>query len=431
MAAAVLYRSRFLLPIGASPLEGGALLVTDGRILAVGPDAELAAAHLRAAVVDFGEAVILPPLVNAHTHLELTNYPEWAAAVEAETTQSDFVDWILQLVRVRRSVTSADVRAALKTGLQESLAAGTGAVGDILTTLAAADAYADTPLRGRVFCEVLGVDLEPVSARLTEIEFRLVTPPGQWLTWGISPHAPYTLNRSTLASVCEFADRHKLPQACHWLETDAEVDFLKQLTGPLAGRLYPAAGWSLPTQPPGLASPLPLSATGGLLIHGVHADAAAIDALAGSGHGLVLCPRSNSGFGAARAPVAAYHRAGIPLALGTDSRASSPTLSVWDELAFARSWFSGALDPQSWLEIATFGGASVLGLAHRLGRLQPGCEASFQVVAVPPGAKVATLAEALCAAGADIAVQALLLGGENVLPPGPRPPIMKSLESRS
>jgi glutamate decarboxylase len=184
--------------------------------------------------------------------------------------------------------------------------------------------------------------------------------------------------------------------------------------------------WSLPAQPPGLASPLQPSAAGGLLIHGVHADAAAIAALAGSGHGLVLCPRSNSRFGVARAPVAACRRAGVPLALGTDSRASSPSLSVWDELAFARSWFGGALDPQDWLEIATVGGATVLGLADRLGRLQPGCEASFQVVAVPPGAKAATLAEALCAAGTEIAVQALLLGGENVLPPGPRQPIMKN-----
>jgi cytosine/adenosine deaminase-related metal-dependent hydrolase len=432
MAAAVLYRSRFLLPIGAPPLEDGALLVAAGRMLAVGPYAELAAAHPRAAVVDFGEAVILPPLVNAHTHLELTGYPVWAAAADAaEPTPGDFVDWILQLVRVRRNVPVAAVRAALATGLQESLAAGTGAVGDILTILAAADAYAASPLRGRVFCEVLGVDAAPVALRLAEIGALLDAPPGRWLSWGISPHAPYTLNRETFSQVHGFADRHRLPLACHWAETGAEVEFLTRLAGPLATRLYPAAGWSPPALPPGLAIPLRPAAAGGLLIHGVHADAPAIAAVAASGHGLVLCPRSNSRFGAARAPVATYRRAGVVLALGTDSRASSPSLSVWEELAFARSWFSGALDPQSWLEIATLGGASLLGLADRFGRLQPGGEASFQVVAVPSGAVAANLAEALCAAGTEIAVKALVLGGENVLPPGLRPPIINRFASPS
>ena len=426
MAAAVLYRSRFLLPIGAPPLEGGALLAAGGRILAVGSHAELAAAHPRAAVVDFGEAVLLPPLVNAHTHLELTGYPAWATAAAAETTGGDFVDWILQLVQVRRSVATAAVRAALASGLQECLAAGTGAVGDILTTLAAADAYAATPLRGRVFCEVLGVDAEPVAARLAEIGALLGAPPGRWLAWGVSPHAPYTLNRATLDQVRTFADRHRLPLASHWAETTAEVDFLTRLGGPLAERLYPAAGWRLPAQPPGLASSLQPCAGGGLLIHGVHGSAADIDAMAASGLGLVLCPRSNSRFGATRAPLAACRRAGVPLALGTDSLASSPSLSLWDELAFARSWFDGALDPQSWLEIATWGGATALGLAERFGRLRPGHEASFQVVAIPSGATAASLAEALCAAGADIVVQALLLGGENVLPSAPRPPIMKN-----
>ena len=416
MSTPQLYRARYLLPIGAPMLEDGALLVEAGRIRAVGSYHELAAAHPRAAASDFGDAVMLPPLVNAHTHLELTGFPEWAAATGVAPA-GDFVDWVLELVRVRRTVDTAAVCAALAAGLEESLRAGTGAVGDILATLPAAEAYAGTPLRGRVFVEVLGVDAERVTARLTEIAARLGRAPTAALEWGLSPHAPYTLNATTLAQVLALAHRWHLPLAMHWAETTAEREFLEKGEGPFATRLYPAVGWPGPRQPlgedgPGLAS----FPSGSLMIHGTQAGAAEIETLAGAGLGVVLCPRSNSRFGNTRAPVAAFRKVGVPLALGTDSLASSPSLSVWDELAFARQWFAGALDPVDWLEIATTGGAVALGLAERLGRLAPGLEASFQVVAVPAGATAATLTEALCAAGEQITVQALFLGGENVLP---------------
>ena len=407
-----IFASRYLLPIGAPPREDGALLVENGRIVAVAPRRELAAAHPRAAAVDFGEAVLLPPLVNAHTHLELSDFPQWAEAAGEAGEPDDFVDWILRLVRVRRTLDAAAVQASLAEGLRQSLAAGTGAVGDILTDLTALPAYAGTPLSGRVFAEVLGVDAARVAARLAEIAARLTTPPGPALRWGLSPHAPYTLTAATLAQVIAFARAHQLPLAMHWAETAEEIAFLSKGQGPLAERLYPAAGWSLPANPY-LPKPESLS---GLLIHGTHLTAAEIAAIARTGLGVVLCPRSNRRFGEQRAPLAALRRAGVPLALGTDSRASSPSLSVWDELAFAREWFAGDLDPAAWLEIATMGGARALGLGGELGRLSPGMAASFQVLAVPPGATVATLAEALCAEGQRTLPRALYLRGENVLP---------------
>jgi cytosine/adenosine deaminase-related metal-dependent hydrolase len=416
MKTAQLYRARYLLPIGAPLLEDGALLVEAGRIRAVGSYHDLAAAHPRAAASDFGDAVILPPLVNAHTHLELTGFPGWAAAAGAAPA-GDFIDWVLELVRVRRTVTTVEIGAALAAGLEQSLRAGTGAVGDILTTLPAVDAYADTPLRGRVFAEVLGIDAERVAARLAEIAARLGIPPAPQLVWGLSPHAPYTLNAATLDQVLALANDRHLPVASHWAETVEEIDFLAHGGGPMAARLYPSAGWPLvPRKRAGTGNLPARLPSGSLMIHGVHAAAPEIESLVSAGHQVVLCPRSNSRFGATRSPVAAFRQAGVPLALGTDSLASSPSLSVWDELAFARQWFAGALGPAAWLEIATAGGAAALGLGGRLGRLVPGLEASFQVVAAPVGATAATLAEALCAAGPDLAVQALFLGGENVLP---------------
>ena len=400
-----IFTARYLLPIGVPVIEGGALLVENERIVAVGPRHELAAAYPGTAAVDFGEAVILPPLVNAHTHLELTDFPQWAEAAGEAVEPSGFVDWVLRLVRVRRTVGDDAVTASLGHGLWQCKVAGTGAIGDILTTLAATDAYASRSLAGRVFAEVLGVDAEQVAARLDEIAGRLGTPPGPLLTWGLSPHAPYTLSRETLDQAVAFAAANRLPLAMHWAETAVEGEFLTTGEGDLA-RLYAVAGWSRSVPPPAL------DRYRGLVIHGVHLDNAAIDTVARAGLAVVLCPRSNSRFGADRAPLAALWRAGIPLALGTDSRASSPSLSVWDELAFARQWFAGVLDPVAWLEIATAGGSAALGLGRRMGRLAPGADASFQVIAVPDGACAATLAEALCAEGWRTLPQALFLRGE-------------------
>lgn len=412
----ILFRARYLLPIGAHPIEDGALLVEGDRILAIGRYRQLAATHSGVAAVDFGDAVLLPPLVNAHTHLELTAFPDWAVFAGEAAEPADFVDWILRLVRVRRTVGEAAVSASLFEGIWKSLAAGTGAVGDILTSLSAAQVYRHSPLRGRIFCEVLGVDAQAVAARLAEISRCLGCPPAPGLHWGLSPHAPYTLNAATFDQVAALARACRLPLAMHWAETADEIDFLIRGTGSLE-RLYAAAGWPAPAKPLSVQiHSAKMAGRGGLLIHGVHVDADGVDEIARAGLGVILCPRSNRRFGEERAPVARYRSSGVPLALGTDSLASSPSLSVWEELAFARHWFAGALDPADWLEIATAAGAALLGLDGQMGRLAAGYGANFQAVAVPAGATPATLAEALCAGDGGVRVRALFLGGENVLP---------------
>ena len=133
------------------------------------------------------------------------------------------------------------------------------------------------------------------------------------------------------------------------------------------------------------------------------------------GCSVALCPRSNAALNVGKAPVTDYLNAGIPLALGTDSLASSDSLSLWDELAFAVEWFAGTAEPRDWLEITTLGGAKALGIEKRMGQLAPGQEASFQVVTLPSLPQVDALEETLCASGNDVNVTHLYLAGENVL----------------
>jgi cytosine/adenosine deaminase-related metal-dependent hydrolase len=422
MDSPILYRARYLLPICTPPLEDGALLVTKGGVHAVGPYRELSAAFPTAVEVDFGDAVLLPPLVNAHTHLELTDFPVWAKTKGHSGSPARFVDWIFDLVRIRREISNAQLTASLAAGLQSSLSAGTGAIGDIFTTLGAVSAYRSSPLRGRIFAEVLGHDPRAVRDRLAEVLPLLAVPPAQDLTWGLSPHAPYSLSASTIGQVFDFAADRDLQSVIHLAESLEESDLLQHGTGDIAERLYAAAGWNPAAAPALGCSPVQALCRPGrlrpqdLVVHGVQVDPADVALLKKHECCVILCPRSNATLAVGKAPVATYVEAGVPLALGTDSLASSPSLSIWEELAFASNWFAGQLAPRKWLQIATLGGARALQLHARLGRLTAGCEASFQVVSLPALPGLDELEEALCCAGRDIAVQHLYLAARNVLP---------------
>jgi cytosine/adenosine deaminase-related metal-dependent hydrolase len=415
-----LYRARFVLPITTPLIEDGAVLVESGLIRAIGRYRELVAAHPGASVVDFGESTLLPPMVNAHTHLELSSFDVWATAAGEPDAPHDFVDWILWLVRVRRSITDEQLRDSLIDGLQASLLAGTGAIGDISTTLGCVSAYQGSPLRGRVFAEVLGHDLAMVSERLATIEKTVQNQPGASLDWGLSPHSTYTLSATAADQVFAFAGRLKLQCSIHLAESVDETHFLQNGSGAIAEKLYPAAKWNPSVDPAPGSSPVRAFCRqgrlrqGDLLVHGVQVDAADIDLLKNTGCSVVLCPRSNAALNVGKAPVAAYLKADVLLTLGTDSLASSSSLSIWDEVAFARDWFAGEAAPHDWLKMATLGGAKALGLQGRMGQLSSGCEASFQVVTIPEMPRPDELEEALCAYGGDVKVVHLYLAGGRI-----------------
>lgn len=420
--APTLYTARYLLPITAPPISDGALLVDNARILEVGSRTRLAEDYPGAEMVDFGDAVLLPPMVNAHTHLELTDFPAWAESVGASIDSPGFVEWILRLIRVRRSVDTGLLRASLVSGLTASLRAGTGAVGDILTTLDVRGVYRDTPLLGKVYAEVLGQGAADVEKRLTALEAEILEAPAATLCWGLSPHAPYTLSATAMQRTFAFAFEHGLQASIHLAESNEETAFVKSGTGPIAETLYASAQWDSTADPVSGNSPVKglcqrgRLRAGDLVVHGVQVDDEDVALIQEKGCHVVLCPRSNATLEVGVAPVAAYLKAGVPLALGTDSMASAPSLSLWDELAFAQEWFKGQASPQQWLEIATLGGAKALGLHHRIGALSVGLDASFQVVAMPELPALDGLEDSLCCGAGQVSVSHLFLSGRNVLP---------------
>jgi cytosine/adenosine deaminase-related metal-dependent hydrolase len=422
MKTAKLFRARHLLPIATAPLEDGALLVEGGRIAAVGPYAGLRRAD--AELVDCGDAVLLPPLANAHTHLELTRFPRWAAASGEEAEPADFVDWILRMIRIKRALPPEEFAASVADGIAASLAAGTGAVGDILSWLPARSVLAAAPLRGRVFYETLGRDPGRTRPHLGELAALVAAGAVGHLASGLAPHSPYTLSARHLEETLALAARCAAPLSLHFAESEAEVRFLSDAAGPIAATLYPHVGWGEDVPLPSRLSPGAWLAAHGalrpgmLLVHGVQVTAADVARIAAAGCGVVLCPRSNARLGVGTAPVGLYRRDGVPLALGTDSLASNDSLSLWDELAAALSLYGAEISPSELLGMATSGGAALLGLAGEMGTLVPGAGAHFQLLRPEQMPKPAELPEFLCVPGRTAEVAALFLDGRDVLQKG-------------
>jgi cytosine/adenosine deaminase-related metal-dependent hydrolase len=415
-----LYLARYLLPIGAPLIEDGAVLVREGRLAAIGRRSDLLR-DWRGATVDFGDAVLLPPLVNAHTHLELTRFPRWAEQAGEGQGGGGFVDWIIRLIRIKRHVSAKELCDSLSDGLRLVLQAGTGAVGDVLSCPAARSGYRNSPLYGRYFCEVLGLDPQLVQQALDRWSLLCRQGGGGRLTPGLAPHSPYTLSPAAMARVLAAAAADNLSLTIHFAESAEECRFLEASSGPVAEQLYPFVGWGEQVPPPGGLRPAAwLDALNGLgeralLVHGVHVTAAESDLLARRQVTVVLCPRSNRQLQVGQAPVARYRAAGVPLALGTDSLASSPTLSVWHELAAARRLYGAELSPADLLAMATVNGARALGLDGEMGRLHPGWGGHFLVVrpaVLPPREE---LEEFLCSRDGDPELAAFFLAGREVL----------------
>lgn len=379
-AGDAVFRFRRALTMAGPVCEDGWLRVAGGRIVSLG------AGRPPGAAIDLGDAIVLPGLVNAHTHLEFSDLPVPLDAA------GGLPGWIGRIVQVRRERDAAADAAALRQaaferGLAESAAAGVTTIGDIATDAAAAIAWAGVP-RVRTFREALG--LSPAAG---DLAWRSLARDLDRLTAGggaagISPHAPYSVAAPLGRRLLALAARRRLPVAMHVAESLAERDLIATGSGPLHRLLEDLGAWR-PESPPRL---LPAAewitrlarAPRGIVVHGTFLDRDA-DALCRLARhrdrlGVAVCPRTTQALSGTLPPLRLFREAGIRVAIGTDSRASNPDLSV---LAECRALVAaGAASPAEALRMATVDGAWALSFDRRCGRLAPGLAADL-VILVP------------------------------------------------
>jgi len=409
-----IYAASYLLPVASPPIAGGALLIDGGRIVDTGTLAELRKLH-SAPVREFPGCVIMPGLVNAHTHLELTHFPAWKLRKGVDYSPRTFVDWVIQVIKIRRALTYDELTHSLREGIYKSLECGTTTVGEILTDRSLVGTYLESRLSGRLFLEAIGQEPGRCAELLRSLQETLDGFEGDGMKSGLSPHAPYTLSPRFMQKVAGLAPLFSVPTAIHLAESPEESEFIHDSAGEIARTLYPFAGWGEFLPAPHRASPTAyLDALGVLTpmttaIHCVHVTPHDAEILKKREVRVILCPRSNDRLVVGKAPAALFKKAGIPLALGTDSLASNDSLSMWDEMRFLLKAFPGTFSPAEALEMATLGAARALHLEHEAGSLEKGKRADFLVVKPTRPAAPESLAELLIEEGH---IQQTFIGGE-------------------
>jgi len=419
----IIYRSRYLVPVSSPVQECAAIAVAEDKIVNIGAAVDLAARYPQARQHDFGDAIILPAFVNAHTHLELSHYQQWAEDADEMTPHrhDNFVDWILRLIRIKIAL-KLDLQQYLKSwnaGHDLAMSSGTGYFGDILSVTDLASEVAKK-LSGYSFIEILGRDAIRVSKQLSALDHCLTAWPER--NWGAAPHSPYTISAELLKQCYRYTSCKHLRTTIHLAESGDEVEFLSSSAGAIASELYPFVGWQNHLPLRNKVRPLQFVAQAGglnsnsLLVHGVHLNSEEIAQVAHAGCSMVLCPRSNSILNVGVAPVSDYLSAGVSLALGTDSLASNDSLSLWDEMEFALSWFNGDLSPEQLLSMCTMGAAKALfgdsALTSKIGQLAIGAPASFQVVQPDALPSKETMYSFLCQGQRGAEVKQLVVDGK-------------------
>ncbi|HXW08778.1 MAG TPA: amidohydrolase family protein [Vicinamibacterales bacterium] len=323
---------------------------------------------------------ILPALVNAHTHLELS----W---MRGRIPPADSMpEWAERLVALRRTV-DADPFEPIVDAIREARAFGTALVGDIGNTAAAYEPLTDSELSAVVFRELLGfsaADPADVVARALE-EIEALTPI-EWLRPAIAPHAPYSVSPALLQSIARAAAQQQ-PLSIHLGESRAEIQFLCDATGPWRDLLERLGVWNPSWRPPGCGPVEYLDGLGIvnerlLAVHGVQLTDDELSRLAAAGATVVTCPRSNRWTGAGEPPVERFYRSGVRVAVGTDSLAGVEDLNVFAELAVMRRLAPG-VPARRLLRGATIDGAEALGFGPDLGSIERGKRGELVAVRVP------------------------------------------------
>ncbi|HEY1376011.1 MAG TPA: amidohydrolase family protein, partial [Gemmataceae bacterium] len=369
--------ARWVFPVSAPPLERGLVTVAGDRIAAVEPHGT------RTADLDLGDAAIVPGFVNAHTHLDLTG------ARGRTPPTPDFVGWLRQVIAHRRALDRENQVEDVHTGLVETTFAGSTLIGDISGTgwsWQAAMMHADC--RTVVFQEVLGLTAERArSAWENAVDWHNWTEElckdesndlHTYLRPGISPHAPYSVHQMLLRRVVDRAKHRQFPIAIHLAEWAAEADLLRDQTGALVPFLHELGVWD----PSGLVrswEQVVNLASGPFPALFIHCNYLPAEIQISTNVSVVYCPRTHAAFGHPPHPFRQFLARGVRVALGTDSLASNPDLSILAEARFVRSRHRD-LSGDTLLRLATLSGAEALGWADETGSLEPGKSADFAVV---------------------------------------------------
>lgn len=371
-----LLTAAWVAPITAPPFRDGGVVIRGDRIVAVGPSAWLRDQHPDAIETDCGDSVLLPGLVNAHAHLELSY-------VERPPTPGSFVDWLRVVIGQTAQLansTSYFIGAAFDGGIKQCTRFGVTSVGDVTGSQFSRELrIALTAWDGQRV--VSYGEVTAMAQRRGRLEQRLavvadVSGISDPVRVAISPHAPYSIEAHGYRRCLETARELQLPIMTHLAETRHEAEFLAAHSGPFRELWDSMNAWDdqVPTFSGG---PIRYAELLGLLdydrallAHVNYCDDDELAILAKGKASVVYCPRTHRYFGHPPHRWRDMLAAGVNVAVGTDSCASSPDLNLVDDLRLMHE-IAPEVEPRVLWEMATVRGARAID-APRVGSLAPG-----------------------------------------------------------
>jgi cytosine/adenosine deaminase-related metal-dependent hydrolase len=396
--------ARWVLPMCGEPLENGGIEIAGDKVVAVYAAQPLAerlqrnadcdfVSEIKAKVADFGQSIIMPGLINLHTHVEWT-------AQELFDTQSALLDWIPGLINSAKPWSLEQYFASAAAGVRRIARSGTTTILDSSYTGQAAPALASRGLRGVVALELFGIDDSRTEENwqnwLVKRDRLLASGDfGDLIKVTVAPHALYTVCFSLLRKAIAWAEKEKLPVTIHLAESRNEFDWIKTTDMKMDKFLS-----AVHTLPGGKVENIPCRACGKtpiqaiddekLLVpsmvaaHAVQLTAADIQTLARRKTKIAHCPRSNARLRAGVAPLRALIESGVQVGIGTDSAASTDNLDLLSETRFAWN-LQRACDPEFALSseqaiaALTVNAAAALGMSDSIGSLAPGKQADIAI----------------------------------------------------
>ena len=359
----------WVLPVDAPPISDGAVLVDErGRIAAVGPDAAVPSPE-GVQSLRFDDGVLLPGLINTHTHLELTGFAGMAE-------EADFWEWIRKIIALKSGRSDEEFRDAAIRGIRQCWAAGVTTVCDMGNTGSVIAALDELDASGIAHHEAFDMHTEDtgtVMRRFSGELDRLASHAAGRVTLGVSPHAPYTVSGPLYRAVSDLARAHGAPIGVHVAEPPDESALLRDFTGIFAEALRARGVTSVTDRP---YSPVAWLDRHGVLTsrtlcaHAIHTDTADTMIMLDRGVAVAHCPRSNRRHHRADAPMRRYVERGLKVGIGTDSEVSVSPLDLLAEAREART-LAGWTAAET-VRALTLGGAEALGIDGETGSLTPG-----------------------------------------------------------
>lgn len=384
---------------GAEPIEDGAIAIELGKIEAVGSRNELRKTYAGALEIEHGSHTLMPGLINAHCHLDLTNFYESNRSLLSEQpARADYTDWLIGIMDYRRNASTTEIITGIQKGAQQAIDSGTTCIGDSTTFEGTYNIFDEMGIRAIIYNDIYSGKAEMAQDlfenALAIVEKYFDPSRNARINVGLSPFSPYLLSRNLLRIISKHAQDSEIPLKIHASESFAEMEFFFDSKGPIGEKVFPSIGWREGLPPAHQKTPVGYLGEIGFLnaspaiVGGIHLSEKCFDLIAKNMCRIIYCPTNNSYFGHGTLPLAKLQNNGIPVGMGTGATHKPQGFSMWDEMREALKMTPGSPTPKEIMQMATIGSARVLGLENQTGTLTKGKMADYIVVDLPPGYEI-------------------------------------------